>query len=172
MSGIVPIVTTQKKDLGLLRMYIETLNMMVKNYSDCHILPAHYDVNIDLEKEANRVVIGYLDKSSIMLDVLRQNGEWMTTREVGVRTYGRSSGPPGYKRFMSCTHIWAKTFTCLEFMYAEGFVDRKECNETVYWKANPQRIYFGGESQAGNPASEPLLETGRPFEFEKKMERS
>lgn len=146
MSGIVPIVTTQQKDLGLLRMYIDTLDMMVKNYNNCHVLPAHYDINIDLQKEANRVVIGYLDKSSIMLEVLKENGEWMTTREVGVRTYGRSSGPPGYKRFMSCTHIWAKTFTCLEFMYAEGFVDRKEYNETVYWKANPEKIYHDREN--------------------------
>lgn len=140
MSDIVPIVTTQQKDLGLLHMYIETLDMMVKKYSDCHVLPAHYDINIDLKKEANRVVLGYLEKSSIMLEVLKETGEWMTTREVGVRTYGRSSGPPGYKRFASCTQIWAKTFTCLEFMYAEGVVERKEYNETVYWKVNQEKL--------------------------------
>ncbi|MGN0158620.1 MAG: MBL fold metallo-hydrolase [Brotaphodocola sp.] len=141
MSDIVPIVTTQHKDLQLLSKYMESLDMMIKMYGDCYILPSHYEIGIDLQKEANRVVIGYLDKCSIMLDVLKQDGEWMTTREVGVRTYGRSSGPPGYKRFTSCTQIWAKTFTCLEFMYAEGFVDRKEYNETVYWKANPEQVY-------------------------------
>ncbi len=141
MSDIVPIVTTQQKDLKLLRTYIDSLDMMIQRFSDYHVLPAHYDLNIDLRKEVNRVVIGYMDKSSIMLDVLKQNGEWMTTRDVGVRTYGRSQGPPGYERFVSCTHIWAKTFTCLEFMYAEGFVDRTEYEGIIYWKANPERIY-------------------------------
>lgn len=142
MSHIVPIVTTQQKDLKLLRTYIDSLDMMVKQYDDCHILPAHYDINIDLHKEANRVVIGYLDKCSIMLDVLKKDGDWMTTREVGVRTYGRSSGPPGYKRFVSCTQIWAKTFTCLEFMYAEGFVERTEDEGIIYWKATPEKVYL------------------------------
>lgn len=134
MSDIVPIVTTQQKDLGLLHLYIDTLSKMTEKYADCHVLPAHYDINIDLKKEANRVVLGYLEKSSIMLEVLKESGDWLTTREVGVRTYGRSSGPPGYKRFISCTQIWAKTFTCLEFMYSEGVIERKEENETVYWK--------------------------------------
>ncbi len=146
MSDIVPIVTTQQKDLELLRTYIDALDMMLRRFGDCHVLPAHYDINIDLLKEVNRVVIGYMDKSSIMLDVLKQNGEWMTTRDVGVRTYGRSQGPPGYKRFVSCTQIWAKTFTCLEFMYSEGFVDRAEYDDIIYWKANPERIYHDREN--------------------------
>ena len=135
MRKIVPIVISQQKDMELLKCYMESLKQMIYKYGDCRILSCHYDEIQDLEKEVDRIVFGYLDKCSIMVNVLKEHGQWMTTRDIGVRAYGRSQGPPDYQHFISCTQIWAKTFSCMEFMYGVGFVDRMEYNGTIYWKA-------------------------------------
>ncbi len=134
MTTIVPIVGSQQKDLGLLKCYMESLGLLMKQFKDCHILPCHYGRLENMEQEANRIILGYLDKCEIMRGVLTENGGEMTTRDVGVRAYGRSQGPPDYEHFASCTQIWAKTFSCLEFLYGEGFVERSEREGIIYWK--------------------------------------
>lgn len=135
MTHIVPIVISQQKDMELLKHYMESLKQMTFKYGDCRFLSCHYDPITDLEKEVDRIVFGYLDKCSIMIKILKEHGTWMTTRDIGVRAYGRSQGPPDYQHFVSCTQIWAKTFSCMEFMYGVGFVERTEYHGTVYWKA-------------------------------------
>lgn len=139
MTTIVPIVGSQHKDLGLLKCYMESLDEMKDRYGDCRILPCHYGPIEDVEQEANRIIMGYLDKCAIMEQVLGESGRAMTTRDVGVRAYGRSQGPPDYQHFISCTQIWAKTFSCLEFMYGEGFVERTEQDGIIYWKSRGNR---------------------------------
>lgn len=135
MTDIVPIVSSQRKDLGLLACYLESLGMLKHKYRDYDILSCHYDRILDVEKEANRIIYGYLDKCAIMKKILEDQGDEMTTRDIGVRTYGRSQGPPDYAHFVSCTHIWAKTFSCMEYMYGQGLVDREERGGIIYWKA-------------------------------------
>ena len=71
----------------------------------------------------------------IMKHVLEEAGTALTTRDIGVRTYGRSQGPPDYAHFASCTQIWAKTFSCMEYMMGEGFIERSERDGIIYWKA-------------------------------------
>ena len=88
-----------------------------------------------MEKEVNRIIYGYLEKCEIMKHVLEEAGTALTTRDIGVRTYGRSQGPPDYAHFASCTQIWAKTFSCMEYMMGEGFIERSERDGIIYWKA-------------------------------------
>lgn len=133
MTTIVPNVGSQQKDLGLLKSYLESMEEMKHKYADCLYLPAHYGPIEDIGKEVDRIVLGYMDKCAIMKRVLDNSGDWMTTRDVGVRAYGRSQGPPDYNHFLSCTMIWVKTFSCLEYMYGEGFVERMERDGIFYW---------------------------------------
>lgn len=134
MTTIVPIVGSQQKDLGLLKCYLKSLGDMKHQYGDCRLLPCHYGPIEDVEKEANRIIMGYLDKCEIMKKVLDKRAGFMTTRDVGLGAYGRSQGPPDYRHFVTCTQIWAKTFSCLEFMYEEGFVERLEKEGIIYWR--------------------------------------
>lgn len=138
MTTIVPNVGSQQKDLGLLKSYLESMEEMKHKYADCLYLPAHYGPIKDIRKEVDRIVLGYMDKCAIMKRVLDEDGGWMTTRDVGVRAYGRSQGPPDYNHFLSCTMIWVKTFSCLEYMYGEGFVERVEKDGIFYWKSKPE----------------------------------
>lgn len=134
MTTIVPIVGSQQKDLGLLACYLQSLEEIKHRYADCRILPCHYDPLEDVAKEVDRIVLGYMDKCGIMKQVLENSKVPLTTRDVGVRAYGRSQGPPDYSHFFSCTQIWAKTFSCLEYLYEEGFVERTEVDGVIYWQ--------------------------------------
>ena len=135
MTTIVPNVGTQETDLGMLECYMKSLGELKHKYKDCYFLPCHYGEITDIEKEVDRIIFGYLDKCEIMKRVLEEAGTALTTRDIGVRTYGRSQGPPDYAHFISCTQIWAKTFSCMEYMMGEGFVERSERDGIVYWKA-------------------------------------
>lgn len=135
MTTIVPIVRTQETDLGMLKCYLDSLGDLKHNYKDCYFLPCHYGEIRNVEKEVNRIILGYLEKCEIMKHVLEEAGTALTTRDIGVRTYGRSQGPPDYAHFASCTYIWAKTFSCMEYMMGEGFVERSERDGIIYWKA-------------------------------------
>lgn len=134
MTDIVPIVCSQRTDQGLLASYMESLGDLKHNYRDYELLSCHYGKIKNVRKEANRIIFGYLDKCAVMKKILDDNGGGMTTRDIGVRTYGRSQGPPDHKHFASCTHIWSKTFSCMEYMYGQGLVDRTERNGIIYWK--------------------------------------
>ena len=80
-----------------------------------------------------------------MKHVLEEAGTALTTRDIGVRTYGRSQGPPDYAHFASCTYIWAKTFSCMEYMMGEGFVERSERDGIIYWKRPPYILKITGK---------------------------
>lgn len=138
MAEIVPIVGSQQTDLGLLKSYLESMGRMKHEYGGCRILSCHYGPIADVGQTADRIIYDYIEKCERMKEILEQNGGPMTTREVGIRAYGRSEGPPDYSRFFSCTQIWAKTFSCLEYLYGEGFITRTEEDGMVYWqRKNP-----------------------------------
>lgn len=133
MTGIVPIVGSQRKDMGLLSCYLESLGELKHKYKGCLFLPCHYEAFTDIDRVADRIIIGYMDKCQKMKGVLEQSDTPMTTRSVGVQTYGRDPGPPAYHQFFSCTQIWAKTFSCLEYMFQQGLVNREEREGVLYW---------------------------------------
>lgn len=135
MTTIVPIVSSLQTDWGLLKSYFDSMGDFKHVYADCHLLPSHYGPIKDAAAEADRIILGYLDKCEIMKDVLKKSKVPMTTREVGVRAYGRDDGPPDYHHFFTCTQIWAKTFSCLEYLYEEGFIERTEEEGIIYWRA-------------------------------------
>lgn len=133
MTDIVPIVGSQQKDLGLLKCYLESLHDLKHNYQTCWMLPCHYDAIENVGREVDRITMGYIDKCTIMKQILESSNTPLTTRDVGVRAYGRSQGPPDYRRFFSCAQIWAKTFSCLEYMYGQGFIERSDVGGILYW---------------------------------------
>lgn len=133
MTNIVPNVGSQQKDLGLLKSYLKSMEEMKHKYGDCLYLTAHYGPIEDIGREVDRIVLSYMDKCTSMKRVLEEAGRPLTTREVGVRAYGRSLGPPDYQHFLSCTQIWIKTFSCLEYMYGEGLLERGEEDGILYW---------------------------------------
>lgn len=135
MRNIVPIVGSQQKDMGLLRAYLQSMGELKHGYRGCRVYPSHFGPIEDLPREADRIIFSYLDKCDRMKQVLEESGRAMTTREVGVRAYGRTDAPPPPGQFKACSMIWAKTFSCLEYLVEEGFAAREERDGILYWRA-------------------------------------
>lgn len=133
MTTISPIVGSVHKNMALLEYYMNSLEIIKHHFQDYLILSSHYDIITDAGREVDRIVFSYLDKCGIMKRVLEEHGGEMTVRQVGVHAYGRSEAPPEKEQFESCAMIWAKTFSCLEYLYEEGFVTRVERDGTLYW---------------------------------------
>ena len=134
MRAIVPIVTSPKKDLDLLSYYIDSLNEIKEKYHDSTILPCHYDTINNPGEEVERILLSYKERCEKILNVLKESGEWMVTRDIGVGSYNRGYMATDYSRITLCTQIWAKTFSCLEYMYMQGYLNRKEENGIIYWR--------------------------------------
>ena len=133
---------------GVLRQMLEA-GMNVARFNFSHGSHAEHKGRLDalkaLRAELGLPVAAMLDtkgpevrlKSFAAGSVMLRTGQefTLTTRDIGVRTYGRSQGPPDYAHFASCTQIWAKTFSCMEYMMGEGFIERSERDGIIYWKA-------------------------------------
>lgn len=133
MTTIAPIVGSMHKDMALLEYYMSSLEIIKNHFKDYLVLSSHYDIIRDVGKEVDRIVHSYIDKCDIMRHTLENHDGEMTIRQVGVYSYGRTEEPPDKKMFLSCAMIWAKTFSCLEYLYEEGFVDRVEREGILYW---------------------------------------
>ena len=134
MEEIVPIAITQKRNQNLLRHYIDSLNEIKERYNDCLILPCHYGIVKNPKAEAERILSSYNKLCHSILELLKKEDRWMVTRAIGVDTHGGKYRASHYKKIMMTALIWAKTFSCLEYLYEKGLVDRKEENGIIYWR--------------------------------------
>lgn len=133
MTTIYPIVATSALDSSLLRLYLESLTRLKDNYRGYTILPSHYEIITDVETIVNNTAIHYLNKCDIMKKVLESRKKPLTVMQVGLLAYGRIEETISRKGLWEFTSIIAKTFSCLEYLYEEGFVNRTEKNGVLYW---------------------------------------
>lgn len=134
MTDIVPLVGSQQKDMHMLKRYLDSLRELKHKYGDCRFLSCHGGDITDIGAEVDRVVTGYLNKCEQIREILQEHGGEMTTRAVGVKAYHRSNQTPDFGHFYSCLLIWGKTFSCLDYLYEQGFIGREEKNGTLYWR--------------------------------------
>ena len=125
---------SQKRDLHLLAMFFQSMEEINYLYKDCTVLPCHNDIIKEPAAEAKRITESYLAQCQTTYDVLKEADDWMVTRDVGVQVFGGKYMANNYDKVTFCTHIWAKTFACLEYMHELGFIERKEKDGIIYWK--------------------------------------
>lgn len=134
VSKTVPIVMSQKRDLHLLAKFFQSMEEIGFMYNECTVLPCHNDIIKEPAVEAKRITESYLSQCQATFDILKETDEWMVTRDIGVQVFGGKYMAKNYDKVTFCTHIWSKTFACLEYMYDLGSVDRKEEDGIIYWK--------------------------------------
>ena len=135
VKNTVPIVISQERNLRLLEKYMDSLKTMKEKYKDCIILSCHNDIVYDMSLEADSILNSYEKQYETTYRVLKENGDWMVTRDLGVTVYGGKYMASDYRKVTLCTHIWSKTFACLEYLYEKNRVERKEEDGVIYWKA-------------------------------------
>lgn len=135
VKNTIPIVVSQKRNLHLLKQYLDSLKDMKVKYQDCCILSCHNETIYDINAEANIIIESYEKQCEKTLLILKDHGEWMVTRDLGVQVYGGRYMASDYKKVTLCTHIWSKTFVCLEYLFEQKKVECKEEDGVIYWKA-------------------------------------
>lgn len=133
MTTIVPIVGSMYRDTALLEYYMQSMETIKHSYGDCMLLPGHYKMITDVVKEVNRIVFSYLDKCEMMKQILENSQRELTVRQVGLIAYGKTEQSVEREGLSQFSMILAKTFSCLEYLYMEGFISRAERNGTLYW---------------------------------------
>lgn len=135
LNGIVPIVATTHADEHLLEGYFASLEQLKSNYQDCIILPAHKGPINDLSGVVEHIATAYLDKLDIIAGIIRRSPQAMTVQETAFLAYGIRGNPKSDDEFIKVKMIMSKTFSCLEYLYAKGFVLRENREGTLYWSA-------------------------------------
>ena len=135
VKNMVPIVISQKRNLHLLRCYMDSLRTMKVKYQDCTVLSCHNGIIDNIVEEADLILSSYEQQCKNTLRVLKEHGDWRVTRDIGVAVYGGKYMASDYKKVTLCIYIWSKTFACLEYLYEEKLVERKEEDGIIYWCA-------------------------------------
>ena len=135
IDGINPIVPTSYPDEGLLKGYFQSLQWMKENLSDYTLLPAHREPITQVRRVIDRIVFSYLDKAELIKRLITCSRKPMTVKEVAYLAYGIQEDAEDDPDFISHKMMITKTFSCLEYLYGEEFIDREEKEGIFYWKA-------------------------------------
>lgn len=133
LNGIVPIVATTHADEHMLEAYFASLEHLKSHYRGCLILPAHKGPIENVSGVVEHIASAYLDKLDIIDGIIRNAGQMMTVQQTAFLAYGIRKNPTGDDEFMKMKMVISKTFSCLEYLYAKGFVTRENRDGTLYW---------------------------------------
>ncbi len=126
-----------ERDWAIVRGMVEGLGIDYKDLDVfiTHDHPDHSGLVPELQQLGARVLMNPKETRE-RADLMHSysSGQWMTTRNIGIKAYGRSQGPPDYQHFVSCTQIWSKTFSCMEFMHDVNLVERREQEGIIYYR--------------------------------------
>lgn len=135
VHGVTPIVSDSGHYPEGLDDYLNSMRDIKHLYGDCLFIPGHGAPFYHPEKDADAAVHSYLDKCSIMYDIVRHSAEPLCIREVGRRAYGRDGKQLSDAERRSCILIWLKTYACLNYMKKRGLLSEKTANGVSMWSA-------------------------------------
>ena len=141
INGLSPIVATTYPDEGLLDGFFKSLEW-IKHHcgEDWRIFPAHGEMIADVRSAVDKTVFSYLTKLSKARSVLRAaaedpntaNGE-LTCRHVSELVYGIQDYPRNEAEFFKYKMTLTKTYSLLEYLRDEGFLNRREQDGIFFW---------------------------------------
>lgn len=133
MTRIVPNVGSMYRDTALLKYYMESMRELKHRFGAYTLLPCHYELIEHPAKEVDRIVFSYLDKCELMKHILESSRKPLTVCQVGTIAYGRLVEAVMRDGLSHFTLMVGKTFSCLEYLYMEGFISREEKDGILYW---------------------------------------
>ena len=135
MHGVTPIVSDSGNYPNALDDYLDSLRAVKHKYADCLFIPGHGKPFRHPEEEVDCAVQNYLDKCSIMYDILRHTEGPLSIRGVAMRAYGRYGKHLTDEQRSSCILIWFKTSACLQYMQERDLVKETVEDGVSLWTA-------------------------------------
>ncbi len=141
INGMSPIIATTYPDEALLDGFFKSLEWMKHHCAEgWHILPAHGTEITDVRTAVDKTIFSYLTKLSKARSVLREtavhpeNGKQeLTCRHVAELVYGIQTAPRNESEFFMYKMTLTKTYTLLEYLHDEGFLNRREQDGIFFW---------------------------------------
>ena len=135
VHGVTPIVSDSGNYPNALDDYLDSLRAVKHKYADCLFIPGHGKPFRHPEEEVDCAVQNYLDKCSIMYDILRHTEGPLSIRGVAMRAYGRYGKHLTDEQRSSCILIWFKTSACLQYMQERDLVKETVEDGVSLWTA-------------------------------------
>lgn len=165
IHGVSPIVATTYPDEHLLEGLFHSLRDIKEHYSDWTLIPAHGELIHDVDRDVDRIVLSYLNKSTKALDFLRARSEAcaqgalganmnrtcgnqedeenedghlpqeLTVHDIARDIYQMDDHPEDEASFFTYKMLITKTFSLLEYLHDLGFARRIQRNGIYYWSA-------------------------------------
>lgn len=132
INHIVPIVSTSYEGEDLLSSYFESLRMIKRKFLGWTILPAHDGPVTDLSGQIEHIAVSYLDKLDIISRIVNESEKPLTVCETAFEAYG-IRGVGDSRRFIFAKTVITKTFSCLEYLYQQGFVRKERRDGVLFW---------------------------------------
>ncbi len=141
INGLSPIVATTYPDEGLLNGFFQSLEWIKHHCKEgWNILPAHGERIGNVQEAVDKTVFSYLTKLSKARGILRERAEHpvngsreLTCRHVSELVYGIQESPKDEAEFFMYKMTLTKTYTLLEYLHDEGFLNRREENGIYFW---------------------------------------
>ena len=134
IAHIVPIVGTSYVNEHLLSQYFQSLEQIKTVYGRYTIYPAHGEIFKDSEPIIERILSGYRKKLVAIQDVLTNSAKALTVQEIAFRVYGLYTLPSDVEKFFTVKSIITKTFSCLEYLYDQGYCERMEQDGMLFYR--------------------------------------
>ena len=135
VHGITPIVGDAGNYPEGLDEYLNSMRDVKHLYGSCLFIPGHGRPFRNPTAEVDAVVQSYLDKCSIMYDILRHSEQPLSIRGIAMRTYGRYGRELSDSERRSCILIWFKTGACLNYMKKRHLLHEEMTDGVSMWSA-------------------------------------
>lgn len=135
LNGITPIVSTSYIGEHLLDSYFRSLEYIKYTFQNFTILPAHAGPIRDLSGQIERIASAYLDKLDAIRNNVRSSGCPLTVYETARLSYGIRGIPKTDGEFARVKSMISKTFSCLEYLEEQGFLQKETKDGVLYWSA-------------------------------------
>lgn len=133
--GLSPLVSDTGDYPNALEDYIESMRKVKHLFAGCLFIPGHGEPFRDPEREVDHVIDTYLDKCSIMYDILRKSEKPLCVWGVSSRAYGRYKKQLTDMQRVSHILILYKTYACLNYMKGRGLVEETMTDGVSMWTA-------------------------------------
>lgn len=132
LSQTVPVIMTTRKNMGLLKKYLQSVDVLAKQYANTDVYPAHEGRLDDIAGAAERSKRFYQKKLEAMMAQLSAKRE-MTLWQIVRQMYHLDADITTDKDFYASKMMLTRNFSLLEYLHDTGKVQRREEGNTLLW---------------------------------------
>lgn len=135
LSTTVPFVDSLYRDEKMLDRYISSLQNLRHNFRGYTLLPAHHEILYAPGPVIEDIIYQCEGKCELVYRALAVAGKPVTAYEAARAVYALDELPQNDEQLTHLSMILARTFTCLEYLYGQRLIYRREEPDgMLFWR--------------------------------------